>query len=103
MSFILRPAVDGVMTINVEWDLSSTPSGTRAASSLGEGQQVTAQAEASVLDECFFAVGDLQSYPPGESGGKFGLYLLENPPSDGPALGRKMEALFPRMAAFFQD
>jgi len=68
MSFIHNPAIDGIMNIDVEWNLSSTPSGTRAACSLGEGKKITTQAEAAVLDECFFAVGSLRSYPSGEAG-----------------------------------
>jgi hypothetical protein len=100
MSFILRPAMDGVVDITLEWDLSSTPSGTRAACSLGEGQENFEKAEANVLDECSFAIGTLHSYPPGETGGKFGSYWLENPPFDATNLGEKMEALLPKMTSF---
>ena len=103
MSFILRPAVHGVIDITVEGDLSSTPDGTRAACSLREGKRVTTQAEADVLDECFFAVGPLHSYPSAETGGDFGMYWLMNPPFDAPALGRRMEMLLRKMTAFFQN
>ena len=48
---------DGLMNITIEWDLSATPAGTRAACSLGEGQKVCTQARVDVLDDCFFAVG----------------------------------------------
>ncbi|KAF8861086.1 hypothetical protein BDZ45DRAFT_672119 [Acephala macrosclerotiorum] len=51
MSFIPRPAIDTVMEMAIEWDLSSTPLGTRAACSLGEGKIVLAQIKPEVLDE----------------------------------------------------
>lgn len=125
MAFILRPAealtrdVDGVV---INWDLSDTPSGSRAVCSLGEGVQVVASVTPSVLDECFFAVGPLHSYPPalnpvsdtneGEnavpktqnsSTGPYGMYWLGTPNFDASALGHKMQQLFPKMAAFFHD
>lgn len=103
MFFILRPAIEGPMSITVEWDLSSTPSGTRAACSLGEGPKVSIQANPAVLDECFFAVGSLHSYPTEKSKGDFGMYWLENPPFDASALGRQMESLLPKMTEFFND
>ncbi|KUJ09670.1 uncharacterized protein LY89DRAFT_690119 [Mollisia scopiformis] len=103
MAFILRPDLDMVMDITVEWDLSSTPPGTQAACSLGEGTMVSAKVKPDVLDECFFAVGSLHSYPPLGTSGKFGMYWLENPSFDAPALGRQMESLIPIIAAFFHD
>lgn len=103
MSFIPRPALETVMDITIEWDLSSTPLGTTAACSLGKGRKVSAQVKPDVLDECFFAVGPLNSYPAEETNGKFGMYWLENPSFDVPALGRRLEALIPKMTAFFRD
>ncbi|KAF3018835.1 hypothetical protein E8E14_005574 [Neopestalotiopsis sp. 37M] len=103
MAFMLRPAIDGVLDTTIEWDLSSTPKSTRAVCSLGEGVKVTARIEGTVLDECFFAVGPLQSYPAGETKGSFGTYWLSSPPFDAPALGAKMQALYPKMATFFDD
>lgn len=104
MAFILRPAVDDIFDTTIEWDLGSCPPNARTACSLGEGIRVTASIKAEVLDECFFAVGPLQSYPPAaESSGPFAMYWLSSPPFDAAALGAKMHALFPRMAAFFQD
>lgn len=103
MSFILRPALDMIMNITVEWDLYSTPAGTWAVCSLGEGQKVITKAKASILDDSFFAVGPLHSYPPGRAGGNFGMYWLENPPFDASALGQRMQVLFPKMATFFND
>ncbi|CZR62658.1 uncharacterized protein PAC_12555 [Phialocephala subalpina] len=103
MSFIPRSALDVIMDITIEWGLSSTPPGTRASCSLGEGTKVSAQLKPEVLDECFFAVGPLHSYPASETNGKFGMYWLENPPFDAPALGQRMESLLPEMTAFFRD
>lgn len=133
MGFLLRPAegiereVDGVV---IEWDLGDAPSGSRAVCSLGEGVKVVANVRPSVLDECFFAVGPLHSYPPASSisatdacsnadgenvesnkagskdsdgGGPFGAYWLGTPDFDVSALGHKMQQLFPKMAAFFRD
>ncbi|CAN8103297.1 unnamed protein product [Discula destructiva] len=114
MDFILRPAKDleeVVDTMVIEWDLDDTPSGTRAVCSLGEQVKLKSSSKPSVLDECFFAVGPLQSYPSpvdGASSGHnrdahFGMYWLETPDFDAPELGRKIERLFPQMASFFQD
>ncbi|ETS75349.1 hypothetical protein PFICI_12293 [Pestalotiopsis fici W106-1] len=103
MAFILRPATNDVLDTTIEWDLSSAPQDTRAACSLGEGVTVTAQVKATVLDECFFAVGPLQSYPSGETKGPFGTYWLSSPPFDAKALSAKMHALYPKMAQFFGD
>ncbi|KAK6221089.1 hypothetical protein LQW54_001662 [Pestalotiopsis sp. IQ-011] len=104
MAFILRPAVDDVFDTTIEWDLGSCQPNAQAACSLGEGTRVTASVKGEVLDECFFAVGPLQSYPPApESGGPFPMYWLSSPPFDAAALGSKMHTLFPRMAAFFRD
>ncbi|KAK9777094.1 putative Peptidase M61 catalytic domain-containing protein [Seiridium cardinale] len=103
MSFILRPATDRVLDTTIEWDVESTPSGTRAACSLGEGIRVSAQIKATDLDECFFAVGPLHSYPRGETGEPFGIYWLSDSPFDAGALGAKTKALSPRMVKFFDD
>ncbi|RDW58754.1 hypothetical protein BP6252_13230 [Coleophoma cylindrospora] len=103
MGFILQPAVDTSMDVSIEWDLTSTPPGTRAVCTLGEGLSVFAKIKPATLDECFFAVGPLHSYLQGETGGDFGIYWLENPPFDAVALGRRMELLFPKMSTFFND
>ncbi|KAK6079061.1 hypothetical protein SCUP234_05987 [Seiridium cupressi] len=50
MSFILQPVIDGVLDTTIEWDLESTPSGTRAACSLGEGIRFSAHIKAADLD-----------------------------------------------------
>lgn len=118
MGFLLRPAEtlgDLVDTVHVMWDLGDTPSGSHAVCSLGEGIDVVANVTPSVLDECFFAVGPLNSFPPtptspitdaSERGGTLdssGMYWLGNPNFDASALGQKMQQLFPKMAAFFHD
>lgn len=114
MDFIIRPAnlvEANVDKMVIEWNLSDAPAGTRVVCSLGEGPKVESSLKPSVLDECFFAVGPLQSYPsPGgrtsseQDGTKhFGMYWLETPNFDAPELGRTMERLFPKMASFFQD
>lgn len=114
MGFILRPAEklgELVEAMNIEWKLDHTPADTRAVCSLGEGAKVASTAKPSTLDECFFAVGPIQSYPPLEVGtsltqrgsSHFGMYWLETPNFDAPELGRKMKQLFPKMASFFHD
>lgn len=125
MAFILRPAEaleKIVNTVAIKWDLSDAPSGSRAVCSLGEGVVVLADVRPSMLDECFFAVGPLNSYPPAptlatnadaskgvvsqmenDSSGTFGIYWLGAPNFDVSALGYKMQQLFPKMAAFFHD
>ncbi|RDW57755.1 hypothetical protein BP5796_12556 [Coleophoma crateriformis] len=77
MAFILQPAVDMPMDVSIEWDVTSTPPGTRAVCTLGEGLSVFANIKPATLDECFFAVGPLHSYPQGETGGDFGIYCTQ--------------------------
>lgn len=114
MDFILRPANELEILVDtgvIEWLLDHTPPGTRAVCSLGDGAKIVSKLKPSVLDECFFAVGPLQSFPlpqdvassEGSEDGRFGMYWLETPNFDAPELGRKMERLLPKMASFFQD
>lgn len=114
MGFLLRPTMqleELVETMVIEWQLSDCPMGTQAVCSLGEGLKVVSTLKPSILDECFFAVGPLQSYPVRKDGGAsdhtnsnpFGMYWLETPDFDAPELGRKMQQLFPKMASFFRD
>ena len=94
---------DVVFDITIEWNLSSAPSGTRAVCTFGEGQMVTTRQKISVIDECFFAVGALKSYPSETTGGLYGMYWLDDPPFDATALGEQLECLLPKMMAFFHD
>ena len=104
MAFIIGLASEDVLfDITIEWNLSSAPPGTRALCTFGEGQRVSTRQKASVLDECFFALGALKSYPPETTGGQYGMYWLDDPPFDASALGKQLECLLPKMIALFHD
>ncbi|MCJ1333681.1 hypothetical protein MMC10_010381 [Thelotrema lepadinum] len=102
MAFILRPAGDEIFDFSIDWDLSSAPPGTRGVCSLGEGK-VTAKVKAAVLDECFFEVGAVKSYPANAVDSPFGLYWLDEPTFDVPSIGRELEVVVPQTMAFFHD
>ena len=102
MAFLLRPAGDQIFDVSIDWDLSSAPPGTRGVCSLGEGK-VTAKVKAEVLDECFFEVGAVKSYPANASNSPFGLYWLDEPTFDAPAIGKELEVVIPQRMAFFHD
>jgi hypothetical protein len=104
MGFIIILADDVLVDVVVEWDLSSSPTGTRAVCTFGEGRRVEVKKiKVSILSESFFAVGSsLKSYPPNDTT-SFGMYWLADPPFDAVALGARMESLSKQMAAFFHD
>ncbi|KAL1981355.1 hypothetical protein VTN96DRAFT_2746 [Rasamsonia emersonii] len=105
LGFLLIPVTpeDVLYDITIEWDLSYAPAGTRAVCTFGEGPHVAVREKVAVLAECFFAVGQLKSYPNVTTNNSFGLYWLAEPPFDARALGEQLERLVPRMAAFFHD
>jgi len=73
---MLALPVDGwPRDIEVEWDLSALPEGTRAASSIGLGNSFEADMSSQDLNNTFFMAGPLKSQP--ESGvGDFVVYWM---------------------------
>lgn len=104
MAFIVTLADDVVVDPVIEWDPLSSPTGTRAVCTFGEGRRVEVKKiKASILTESFFAVSSsLKSYPPKDTT-NFGMYRLADPPFDALALGARMEPLSKRLTAFFHD
>jgi hypothetical protein len=99
MGFIVTLADDIAVDLVIEWDLLSSPTGTRAVCTFGEGRRVEVKKiKASILTESFFAVGSsLKSYLPKDTT-NFGMYWLADPPFDALALGALMETLSKRIA-----
>ena len=54
-----------------------------------------------VLDECFFEIGAVKSYPVNASGSSFGLYWLDESTFNAPAIGKQPEIVLPQITAFF--
>ena len=102
MAILLRPAGDETFDITIDWDLSASPPGSRSVCSFGEGRVAT-KAKAVTLDECFFEVGAVKSFPPSTIDQPFGLYWLDEPTLNASALGRQLETVVPQAAAFFED
>ncbi|MCJ1386607.1 hypothetical protein MMC17_009733 [Xylographa soralifera] len=103
-AFLLRLASDEVSyEVTIEWNLLLAPPETRAVCTFGEGQKVSTRINPSVLDDCFFAVGLLKSYPAKPTGGQYAMFWLEDPPFAAAALGKQLEGLLPKVFAFFHD
>ncbi|MCJ1395906.1 hypothetical protein MMC18_008792, partial [Xylographa bjoerkii] len=103
-AFLLRIASKEVSyDITIEWNLLRAPPGTRVVCTFGEGQRVSTRNKPSVLDDCFFAVGAMQSYPAKTTGAHFTMYWLEDPPFAAAALGEQLRRLLPKVFAFFHD
>jgi len=109
MAFLLIPVlqtgdeVKETYHIDLIWDLSVCPPGTRAACTFGEGSHITAEVKPSVLEECYFMVGSVKSYPPPQASGPFGFYWLDEPDFDARKIGAQLDAIVPQMANFFGD
>ena len=101
VGFLATPVQPGPWRVRLRWDLASAPPGSRGVWSMGEGD-VEAVLPSDALAFSYYAVGPLKRYPAGGEGG-FAFYWLTDPPFDAPALGRRVEALYNAMAAFFGD
>lgn len=89
--------------MEIEWDLSDAPQGTRAVSSFGEGRVQRVHPPFD-LWRMVFTVGPLKSYPlDAPRGGHFGFYWFGKPPTSITALPPVCEELFAKMSNFFRD
>ncbi|KAL4900740.1 hypothetical protein BDW74DRAFT_182571 [Aspergillus multicolor] len=119
--FLPRPVGDKIYRHVVEWDLSSTPAGTRAVWSFGEGPSpVRKDGKSDVLANSVFMVGPVKSYPnPGAEPGRdddasvgpaagsadasrANIYWFGSLPGNLSRLNAYSTALFPKLAAFFR-
>jgi hypothetical protein len=101
IGILALPTREGPWRIDLKWDLSEAPAGSRGVWSLGEGD-VTVTVPAETLGYSYYMVGPLNSIPARDDG-KFGLYWLGEPPFDVSALGQRIRALYTTMASFFHD
>lgn len=92
-------------TLNLDWDLSKAPNGTRAVWSFGEGSSVTTTGPASFVSDSFFAVGQMNSFPPLEAPSNFTTYWFDDPPAgyNIPELAVHAQEVFEHMRNFFRD
>jgi len=93
--FIPYPPAEEDWEVEVHWDIpSSAPAGTRYASSLGDVQDSSAVGHPStVLSKSYFAVGQLQRWPPWDS----------NTTAFGPASSRSFSAYWIGTLAYDPD
>ena len=99
--FFAIPPGDQPQRIDLKWDLSQLPPGSRGVWSFGEGEQIRV-APADTLQFTFYAFGPLKSEPK-EGSGNFNLYWLAPPPFDMLKLARDTRTLHDYMSKFFHD
>src|SRR5262249_1847297 len=89
--------------IRLSWDMTGLPATDRAVSCYGDGN-VEFVATAEGLTDCYYAVGPLHVYPPGdEKDRKFGIYWLTDTPFDVKSVAAQIQKLFSYMSACFHD
>ncbi|KAJ3523290.1 hypothetical protein NM208_g12509 [Fusarium decemcellulare] len=106
MSVFALPPEDKTYSINLAWDLSQAPSGSRAVWTYGEGPgTVTKIGSTKVVSESHFAVGpSMHSYPPATNAAAgFGFYWFGQPDFEAPRLATWTQDLFRYMQTFFHD
>lgn len=104
LGFLPMPK-EGNYTFNLDWDLSKAPNGTRAVWSLGEGPSVTAVGPPSFVSESYFAVGQMQSFPPAGTLSNYTTYWFDDPPKDFNITETAVftQKAFDHMRKFFRD
>lgn len=101
ITFLPLPDGEQPYRLHLKWDLSDMPPGSRAVTSLGEGDIDTA-GPATRLAFIFYAAGPLKRYPPTDSP-DFGIYWLTDPPFDIAELASGVKSLYDWMSKFFRD
>ncbi|PVH87156.1 hypothetical protein DL98DRAFT_649445 [Cadophora sp. DSE1049] len=91
----------------VEWDLKRAPKGTRAVWTYGEGPYpIERVGLASILRDSVYMVGQIQSNPPGASGGavsaNYGYYWFGNLPPNIEVIKGIHESFFTNVQKFFE-
>ncbi len=101
ISFLPLPDGEQPYRLHLKWDLSQMPPGSRAVTSLGDGD-IETMVPASRLAFNFYAAGPLKRYP--VTGSRdFGLYWLTDPPFDTAQVAKGIRGLYDSMARFFRD
>ncbi|KAL2884264.1 hypothetical protein SGCOL_000204 [Colletotrichum sp. CLE4] len=111
--FIPRPAADPeiLYRITVQWDTSSSPQGTRAVWSHGEGPEpVTKEGTVDMLLDSVYMVGPVQSFPArvdamtGDASPNAGsTFWFGKLPTNLEKLSEYSSKIFPNISAFFRD
>lgn len=103
LTFLPHPVTKNKYRIKLTWDLGDLPDTDRGVSCFGDGD-VEFVATAEGLTQCYFAVGPLHVYPPGQTDTRtFGIYWLTDTPFDVPAVATQIQKLFGYMSGFFRD
>lgn len=97
--FFALPESEQIYQINLDWDLSAMPEGSRGVWSLGEGEQTT-EGPASLLRFSYYAAGPLQSHPESPDS-DFHIYWLVEPPFAIDELADFTQTLYADMVRFF--
>jgi len=101
ISFLPLPDGEQPYRLMLKWDLSAMPPGSRAVTSLGDGDIETI-GPATRLAFSFYAAGPLERYP--ATGSKdFAQYWLTTPPFDVAQVAMGIRALYRSMGRFFDD
>lgn len=99
--FYALPVKDQPYKLDLTWDMSEAPEGSRGIWSFGEGSQSTV-APANVLAFSYYATGPVLSEPP-QADTDFALYWLDEPKFDIKALAAELTTLYGYMSEFFND
>lgn len=97
IAFLIRIA-DADGRVELHWDLSEMPKGSRGVCTFGEGDAAI-DGSLELLRQSYFAMGQLHSRTEGE----FGFYWLTEPPFDMERIADYTRRLFGRMQVFFRD
>ncbi|MFT4077556.1 MAG: hypothetical protein QM647_18665 [Asticcacaulis sp.] len=100
MTFLALPDTKTPYAIDIKWDLSQMPPGSKGVHSFGEGE-VKLVAPVEPVNFTFYYAGKVKSYSP--PSGKFTMYWTTNPPFDLNVLAQKIGTLYDYETAFFQD
>jgi len=103
MTFVPAPTDQNKYRLSLDWDLSTSPPGSRAVSCHGDGN-ASWTGDLESLAGCYYAVGPLKVFPDGDlKNRQFGIYWLVDPPFDIQALASQIQKLFKYMSGFFHD
>jgi M61 glycyl aminopeptidase len=98
VSFLTLPDSHQPYKINIHWDLSQLPAGSRGVTSRGEGT-VSLTGPPDTAAYCFYYVGSVHSFTP--SGSDVTLYWLTQPPFDAQAIAASLSRLYQYETKFF--
>lgn len=101
MYIFALPETESQYRIDLRWNLSALPRGSRGVWSLGEGRQRHV-GQIDVLQQTFYAFGAVRSEP-ANGRGDFGLYWFGDPPFDVERVAEQVRPLYAYMSNFFRD